>query len=411
MGESADHAGPGDASSQRGRDREDDEQRRPFREDDVLEEVHRQQVVHPERVHGRGAHDDEEQHRGEETGDAPGRRFHTANRQRVRHRERRDDEERLGIPLPRVRIHDATLDGRGCSQLVERQPSKLDVAGSSPVARSRLELAASRVQGLPSGGASSPVANGLLESDYGGRTMDPPLGVRLGAEALGTFLFFFLGFSGIAVVVDIGADAITPVGVAAGFGFGLALAITAFGHLSGGHFNPAVSAGLAIAGRFKPRDVIPYWIAQLVGGFGAVLVMAIVYSGDVTDALDTAPGSGIDNWAALVLEIITTALFVMVILTVATDERAAWNGVMAPFLIGLFIFTAASVVGPASGGSFNPARSLDPVLYNQDWGKVWIYIVGPLAGGVLGGAIWAYICLRRPMPDPQLEVAREGLEP
>ena len=73
--------------------------------------------------------------------------------------------------------------------------------------------------------------------------MDQPLATRLAAEAVGTFLFFFLGFSGIAVVVDIGADAITPIGVAAGFGFGLALAITAFGHISGGHFNPAVSAG------------------------------------------------------------------------------------------------------------------------------------------------------------------------
>ena len=134
--------------------------------------------------------------------------------------------------------------------------------------------------------------------------------------------------------------------------------------------------------------------------------MAIVYSSEVTDALDTQPGSGIDDWAALVLEIIATALFVMVILTVATDERAAWNGVMAPFLIGLFIFTAAVTVGPASGGSFNPARSLDPVLYNQEWGDVWIYIVGPLAGGVLGGAIWAYLVRRRPVPDPRLESAR-----
>jgi len=224
--------------------------------------------------------------------------------------------------------------------------------------------------------------------------MDQPLSVRLGAEALGTFLFFFLGFSGIAVLVDIGPEAITPLGIAAGFGFGLALAIAAFGHLTGGHFNPAVSAGLAVAGRFPTREVIPYWIAQLVGGFGAVLVMAIVYSSDVTDALHTQPGSGIDSWAALVLEIVATALFVMVILTVATDERAAWKGVMAPFLIGLFIFTAAAAVGPASGGSFNPARSLDPVLYNQEWGDVWIYLVGPLVGGVLGGAIWSYLCLR-----------------
>jgi aquaporin Z len=225
--------------------------------------------------------------------------------------------------------------------------------------------------------------------------MEQSLATRLGAEAMGTFLFFFLGFSGIAVVVDIGADAITPIGVAAGFGFGVALAITAFGHISGGHFNPAVTAGVAIAGKFPSRDVVPYWIAQLVGGFGAVLVMAIVYSSEVTDSLQTQPGSGVDDWAALVLEIVATGLFVMVILTVATDERAPWNGVMAPFLIGLFIFTAAVTVGPASGGSFNPARSLDPVLYNQEWGDVWIYIVGPLAGGVLGGAIWTYLVAGR----------------
>jgi MIP family channel proteins len=225
--------------------------------------------------------------------------------------------------------------------------------------------------------------------------MDHPLGTRLAGEAVGTFLFFFLGFSGVAVVVDIGPDAITPLGVAAGFGFGLALAITAFGHITGGHFNPAVSAGLAIAGKFPSKDVLPYWVAQLVGGFGAVVVMGIVYSSQVTDALHTQPGSGIDDWAALVLEIVATALFVMVILTVATDERAAWKGVMAPFLIGLFIFTAAVTVGPASGGSFNPARSLDPVLWNQEWGDVWIYIVGPLAGGVLGGAIWSYLVAGR----------------
>jgi MIP family channel proteins len=238
--------------------------------------------------------------------------------------------------------------------------------------------------------------------------MDQPLSVRLGAEALGTFLFFFLGFSGVAVLVDIGADAITPLGIAVGFGFGVALAIAAFGHLSGGHFNPAVSAGLAVAGRFPAREVVPYWIAQLVGGFGAVLVMAIVYSSDVTDALHTQPGSGIDSWAALVLEIVATALFVMVVATVATDERAAWNGVMAPFLIGLFIFTGAAVVGPASGGSFNPARSLDPVLFNQEWGDVWIYLVGPLAGAVLGGAVWSFLCLRvPPTPDPRFETARE----
>ena len=236
--------------------------------------------------------------------------------------------------------------------------------------------------------------------------MDQPLSVRLGAEALGTFLFFFLGFSGVARLVDLGTE--PPLGLAAGFGFGLALSITAFGHLSGGHFNPAVTLGVAVAGRFPRRDVVPYWIAQLVGGFVAVLVIAIVYSSEAMNAMNPQPGSGIDDWSALLLEIVTTALFVMVILTVATDERAAWNGVMAPLLIGLFIYVAASTVGAASGGAFNPAVALDPVLYNQNWGDVWIYILGPLAGGVLGAAIWAFICLREPpTPDPRFETARE----
>lgn len=223
--------------------------------------------------------------------------------------------------------------------------------------------------------------------------MDQPLGTRLAAEAVGTFLFFFIGFSAVAVTIDLGHE--VPWGIAAGFGFGLALAIAAFGHISGGHFNPAVSAGLAIAGRFPSRDVLPYWVAQLVGGFGAILVVAIVYSGDAVEALNPQPGSGIDNWAALVLEIVATALFVMVILTVATDTRAPWNGVMAPLLIGLFIYIAASTVGAASGGAFNPAVALDPALYNQNWRDVWIYVVGPLAGGILGGAIWAYLVAGR----------------
>ena len=214
------------------------------------------------------------------------------------------------------------------------------------------------------------------------------IGLRLGAEALGTFLFFFLGFNAIAVSVDLGSGAISNLGIAFAFGLGLALAIAAFGHVSGGHFNPAVSLGLAVARKFPVKEVVPYWIAQLAGGFVAVLAVAAVYSKSAVDALDTAPGLGISNGGALVLELIATGLFVMVICTVATDDRAPWKGVMAPLLIGLFIFTAADAIGPASGGSFNPARSLDPVFYNGDFGDVWIYLVGPLVGGVVGGAVW-----------------------
>ena len=225
--------------------------------------------------------------------------------------------------------------------------------------------------------------------------MDRPLTHRLAAEALGTFLFFFLGFSGIAVAIEAGAGAIGPFGLGAGFGLGLMLAITAFGHISGGHFNPAVTAGIAVTGRFPKQDIVPYWIAQLVGGFGAVLMMAIAHGSDVTNVLDTSPGPTIDDWSALLLEFVATTLFVMVILTVATDERAAWVGTMAPLSIGFFILTAAVTIGPSTGGSFNPARSLDPVLYNQDWSNIWIYLVGPLAGGVLGGGLWATLVGRK----------------
>jgi aquaporin Z len=218
----------------------------------------------------------------------------------------------------------------------------------------------------------------------------PSLAMRLGAEVIGTFLFFFLGFNSIAVAVDIGGSAITTIGIAFAFGLGLTLAITAFGQVSGGHFNPAVSLGLAAAGRFPRGEVVPYWIAQLVGGFVAVLAVAIVYSESAVDALTTHPGPGISGGGAFLLELIATALFVAVICTVATDPRAPWRGVMAPLLIGLFIFTAADAIGPASGGSFNPARSLDPAVYNLDFGDIWIYLVGPLLGGAIGGLVWTY---------------------
>lgn len=218
-------------------------------------------------------------------------------------------------------------------------------------------------------------------------------GKRCLAELIGTFTLVFIGAG--SVCVGVYDDTLGSLGVAAAHGLALSVMISALGGISGGHFNPAVTAGVAVAGRFPGRDVVPYWVGQLVGGFFAVLAMAIVYSSEVTDALTTQPGPGFDDWEALVLEIVATALFLMVILTVATDDRAPWKGVMAPLMIGLFIFTAAATVGPASGGSFNPARSLDPVLYNQEWGDVWIYIVGPLAGAVLGGAIWSYVVARR----------------
>jgi MIP family channel proteins len=214
----------------------------------------------------------------------------------------------------------------------------------------------------------------------------PSMGNRLMAELIGTFGFFFIGFSGIALAVNL-PGAIASAGIAAGFGLGLGLMIAAFGQISGGHYNPAVTLGLAAARRFPAAAVVPYWIAQLIGGFIAVLVAALLYTNDIKDPLVVNPAQGVPDWRALLIELVAVFLFVSVIITVATDDSAPWKGVMAPLAIGGFIFIAALTMGGFSGGAFNPARAIDAAVYALDFGNLWIYIIGPLIGAILAGAV------------------------
>src|SRR4029079_19409776 len=108
---------------------------------------------------------------------------------------------------------------------------------------------------------------------------------------------------------------------------------------------------------------------------------------DVKDRLVTNPGQGVPDWRALLAELVATFLFVSVVITVATDDTAPWKGILAPVAIGGFIFTAALTIGPTSGGSFNPARSIDPAIYALEFGNLWIYIVGPLIGAAIAGGL------------------------
>lgn len=212
--------------------------------------------------------------------------------------------------------------------------------------------------------------------------MAAPLPQRLAVEAVGTFGFFVIGFTSIA------AGAPGPIG----FGFGLMLMIAAFGHISGGHYNPCVTLGLAVGRRFPTAEIVPYWIAQLVGGLVAAIAAIVLFRGIVPDFSDTlvnAPGQGVGDFRAMLVEALACALFLFVISAAATDKGAPWNGVLAPVLIGLFIFTAATVMGPISGGSFNPARSIAPAITAFEFGNLWIYIVGPLLGGAIGGAVFS----------------------
>jgi len=214
--------------------------------------------------------------------------------------------------------------------------------------------------------------------------MKPSLTNRLLAEILGTFGFFFMGFMAI-VALSSGLNS-----AAIGFGGGLTLMIFAFGHISGGHFNPAVTTGLAVGGRFPWREVPWYWLAQIVGGLAAALLVGALFDG-TADAFVSAPADGVSTTTALALETIVTAMFLWVILAVATDDRAAWHGVFAPIAIGGFIFVAANVVGPFSSGSFNPARSIAPAIAAGEFGDLWIFIVGPIVGGIIGGLTYTYL--------------------
>ncbi len=227
----------------------------------------------------------------------------------------------------------------------------------------------------------------------------PGFALRLLAEIIGTFGFFFLGFSGVAAAIA-QPGSIGPAGIAAGFGLGLGLMIFAMGHLSGGHFNPAVTLGLATGKQFPMSEVVPYWIAQLVGGVIAVVAARVVYIGPVGHAIVNAPGAGISNGRALVMEAIATFLFLLVIQTVATNPNAAWKGVQAPVAIGGFIFAAALVIGPNSGGSFNPARSIAPAVLDGTWSHLWVYIVGPLVGGAIAGAVYSFMRDNEPGLEP-----------
>jgi aquaporin NIP len=213
----------------------------------------------------------------------------------------------------------------------------------------------------------------------------PSLQMRVAVEAVGTFGFFFIGFMGIAAASNY-PGSIGTVGIAVGFGGGLALMIFAFGHISGGHYNPAVSLGLAVVGEFPGVELPAYWAGQLVGGLAAAALVRLLFTDQVGKALVNAPRSGTSSGTAFVLEAVTTALFVMVISTVATDKRAPWNGVFAPLAIGGFVFVGANVIGPFTGGSFNIARSLAPAIVAGSFGHIWIYLAGPAIGGIAGGA-------------------------
>jgi len=208
---------------------------------------------------------------------------------------------------------------------------------------------------------------------------------RLGAEFVGTFALVFAGAG--AIVIDATQrGAITHVGVAATFGLVIMVMIYAVGHISGGHFNPGVTLAFAAARHFPLRDVPWYWAAQFSAAIGAAVVLRMMF-GDVADLGATQPAGSMMQ--SFWLELILTFGLMFVIISVATDTRAA--GQAAAIAIGGTVGLEAMFGGPISGASMNTARSLGPALVSGQFHALWLYAVAPPIGAILGALAYQSI--------------------
>jgi aquaporin Z len=206
------------------------------------------------------------------------------------------------------------------------------------------------------------------------------------AELLGTFLFFAIGLSSVQAVGALGDAAPLLVVVPLAFGLGLLAAIFAFGHLSGGHFNPAVTVAMVIDGRTTPTDAVGYIVAQVIGAIAAAGLVLVLWSQEAVAGTITAPGSGFGDMQALALEGVLTAIFLLVIL--ASTKHASS---LAALAIPLTLVAIHLVAVPFTGSSVNPARSIGPALVGGDLSSLWIYLVAPIIGAIVAALVYRAI--------------------
>ena len=205
------------------------------------------------------------------------------------------------------------------------------------------------------------------------------------AELLGTFLFMMVGYMSIPAFQNSTPAASNLLVVPFAFGLGLLAAIFAFGGISGGHFNPAVTVAMMLDGRAPVVEGIAYIIAQIIGAIGAAVVVMLTVSQAAVASGITKPNAdaGITDISALVLETIFTAIFLTVILIVSKR-----NGTMAVLAIPLTLVAIHFAIATITGSSVNPARSIGSALVGGDLNQLWIYLVGPTLGGIIGYGIY-----------------------
>jgi aquaporin Z len=225
------------------------------------------------------------------------------------------------------------------------------------------------------------------------------MGKRLGAEFFGTFWLVFGGCGSAIFAAAFPELGIGFAGVALAFGFTVVTMAYAVGHISGGHFNPAVTLGLCAGGRFPAKDVLPYIIIQVIGGLAAGAVLYTIATGkagfDATAGFasngygDHSPG-GYSLHACMMAEFVLTAFFLIVIHG-ATDKRAPAG--FGPLAIGLTLTLIHLISIPITNTSVNPARSTGVAFFQGSWAiqQLWMFWLVPLVGGAVGGLIYRYL--------------------
>lgn len=222
---------------------------------------------------------------------------------------------------------------------------------------------------------------------------------RLMAEFVGTFWLVFGGCGAAVLAAGVPSVGIGYLGVSLAFGLTVMTMAYAVGHISGGHFNPAVTLGLAVAGRFEYRDMLPYWAAQTAGAIVAAMVLFVIVSGQAgfagtggfaTNGFGAASPQGYSMMSALVIEVVLTAMFLVIILG-ATSPKAPAG--FAPIAIGLGLTLIHLISIPVTNTSVNPARSTGVALFAQTGAlqQLWLFWLAPLAGGALGAVIWGLL--------------------
>ncbi|EEF29414.1 Nodulin-26, putative [Ricinus communis] len=209
------------------------------------------------------------------------------------------------------------------------------------------------------------------------------------AELIGTYFVIFAGCGSVAVNNIYGS--VTFPGVCVTWGLIVAVMIYSVGHISGAHFNPAVTITSAIFHRFPMHEVPLYIVAQVMGSILASGTLALVVDVNPKAYFGTVPVGS--NWQSLIMEIIITFLLMFVISGVTTDDRTT-AGPLGGIGVGMTILLNVFVAGPVSGASMNPARSIGPAIVKHVYKGLWVYIVGPIVGAILGAS--AYNLLRSP---------------